>query len=143
MNISKAIKFTGDANCIQSCFRLPVYNKTPSQSKRQRNPSIIVKFWGPSAKQDFFKQYMNTKNLCLTMLGFTTPSRIYVNENLTKKNFNIFCAARQLKDDGKIFRYNTFNGRVFIKLSLDSKQIGVDNKEHLNTLVNSTAAANK
>lgn len=81
----------------------------------------------------YLKHYISKKNLCVTNIGFSAPARIYVNENLTKKNFEIFRLARQLKVDGKIFQYNTFSGRVFIKLAADSQNIGIDSKNQLHS----------
>lgn len=135
MRISQSIKFPGGTDSMQSFFRLPVSNKKPIRTNRLQTPSIIIRFWGTQAKSDFFNLYLNKKNLCVTTLGFSAPSRIYVNENLTKKNFEIFCLARQMKLNGRIFRFNTFNGRVFIKLLAESKLIGVESKEQLNSLV--------
>lgn len=65
---------------------------------------------------------------------------IYINENFTKKNFEIFRLARNLKSDGKVFQYHTANGRVFVKLNPDSQPIGITRKEHLNLLIENPAA---
>lgn len=140
-NICKAIEFNG-INCLQSCFRLPTrnYESSSAKSKRHLIPSIILKFWSSDGKAGFFKQYITKKNLCTTSIGFSAPGRIYINENLTKKNFEIHRMARRLKAESKVFQYNTFSGRVFIKLSSDSNQIGIDSKEHLNSLISSVAA---
>lgn len=88
-DVCKAIDFKG-SNCVQQCFRLPQRNDSTVNSNRRRTPSIILKFWNGEAKADFFKHYIRKKNLCVTNIGFSAPARIYVNENLTKKNFEIF-----------------------------------------------------
>lgn len=135
-SISKVINFSGGVDAIESCFRLPSHN-----NRRRLSPSIIVKFWGGEAKSDFFKQYFVTKKLCSTMLGFSAPSRIYVNENLTKRNFEIFCKARDLKKDGKIVRFNTQRGRVVVKLQGSEKSYFVDSLDQLSSLVINPATA--
>lgn len=90
---------------------------------------------------DFFKCYFNAKKLCTTMMGYSAPSRIYVNENLTKRNFEIFCSARDLKKDGKIVRFSTQRGRVVIKLQDSERSYTIDSLEQLSTLVNRPATA--
>lgn len=62
-------------------------------------------------------------------------SRIYVNENLTKRNFEIFCKASDLKKDGKIVRFNTQRGRVVVKLNGSEKPYTVDSLNQLSSLV--------
>lgn len=142
-NICKAIDFNGK-NCLSTCFRLPTRHSkaavTKSKSKRLQDPPIILKFWSTEAKVDFFKHYIRKKDLCLTSIGFTAPVRIYVNDNLTKKNFELLRMVRQLKANSKIFLYNIFNGRVFIKLSADENQTAVDSKDQLNLIITNHVA---
>lgn len=144
-DICKAIKFSGDANSIETYFRLPLGNVIKATANnRRRTPSIIIRFWGADAKIEFFKRYLNTKNLSTNMIsGLSASARIYVNENLTRKNFGIFRLARQLKSDGKIFRFNSHNGRIFVKVQADSRLIGIDSQDHLNSLISSNAVGNE
>lgn len=140
-DVCKAIDFNGE-NCVQQCFRLPQRNseRSTANSNRRRTPSIILKFWSGEAKTDFFKQYIRKNSLCVTNIGFSAPARIYVNENLTKKNFEIFQLARQVKADGGIYQFNTYSGRVFIKLAADAQHIGIDSKNQLYSLIGNDAA---
>lgn len=134
-SISKAINFSGGPNSIENCFRLPVSNT------RRRSPSsIIVKFWGANAKNDFIKQYFAIKKLCTSMIGFAVPARIYVNENLTKRNFEIFCKCRDLKKDGKIARFNTQRGRVVVRMAGSDNTFTISSMEQILELVNQHAA---
>lgn len=48
--------------------------------------------------------------------------------------------ARKLEADGKIFQYHTSAGRVSVKLNADSRQIGIDSSEQLNSLIEDFAA---
>lgn len=140
-SICEAIGFTGN-NTIQTCFRVPLKSKVATSNKPNRpfSPSIIIKFWSTDAKISFFKSYMDKKSLCVTDIGFSTPARVYINENFTKKNFEIFRMARKLKVDGKIFQYHTSVGRVSVKLNADSRQIGIDSSEQLNSIIEDFAA---
>lgn len=133
--ISKAINYLGGPDSIENCFRLPVSN-----TRRRSSSSIIVKFWGANAKNDFFKQYFATKKLGTSMIGFAAPARIYVNENLTKKNFEIFCKCRDLKKDGKIARFNTQRGRVVVRMVGSDDMFTISSMEQLHSLVSQHAA---
>lgn len=135
-SICRVIQFHGGSEAIETCFRLPIHN-----NRRRSSPSIIVKFWGADGKNDFFKRYFATKKLCTSMIGYSAPSRIYVNENLTKKNFDIFCKARDLKKEGKIIRFNTQRGRVTVKLQGSEKSHTVDSMDKLSLLVSQHATA--
>lgn len=130
------IKFSGGVSSIETSFRLPSNNK-----RRRSTPSIVVKFWGADAKAEFFKQYFAAERLCASMIGYTTASRIYVNENLTKRNFEIFKAARNLKKDGKISRFSTQRGRVFIKFPMSEVIYTVESLDHLHILCQQNATA--
>lgn len=140
-DICKAIDFNG-SNSIESCFRLHgTRSSAPRNSSNRPNfPSILIKFWSSGAKNDFFNAYMSKRNLCVTNIGFTTPSRIYINENLTKRNFEIFRLARKMKSERKIFQYHTYNGRISVKLNAESRQIGIDSKDQLYSLIENSAA---
>lgn len=93
------------------------------------------------AKSDFIKCYFNTKKLCTTILGYSAASRIYVNENLTKRNFEIFCKARGLKKEGKFTRFSTQRGRVVVKLHGSERSYTIESMDQLSSLVASRPAA--
>lgn len=139
-DICKAIEFNG-SNSIESCFRLHVTRQaTRNSSNRPNLPSILIKFWSSGAKSDFFNAYMMKRNLCVTNIGFNTPSRIYINENLTKRNFEIFRLARKMKLERKIFQFHTHNGRISVKLDPESRNIGIDSMDQLYSLIEKSAA---
>lgn len=135
-SVCRAINYNGGVDSIESSFRLPVRRNT-----RNSSPSIIVKFWGSDAKNFFFKQYFSSKELCASKIGFTVPSRIYVNENLTKRNFDIFRKVRELKKDGKIARFNTQRGRVVVKFQDAERMHAIESLDHLGSLLVSSATA--
>lgn len=135
-SICRAINYDGGIDSIETSFRLPIRRAT-----RNSSPSIIVKFWGADVKNHFFKQYFSAKKLCASMIGFAAASRIYVNENLTKMNFDIFCKVRELKKDGKITRFNTQRGRVVVKLQDSERTYAIESLDHLGSLLVSHATA--
>lgn len=132
--ICGVIKFAGGSDSMETFFRLPTHN-----IRRRSSPSIIIKFWGVDAKSDYFKKYFSVKKFCASMIGFAAPSRICINENLTKRNFDILCKARELKKDGKIARFATQRGRVVVKLQGSERSHTIDSLEHLSTLVQQLA----
>lgn len=75
------------------------------------------------------------------MIGFAVASRIYVNENLTKMNFDIFRKVRELKKDGKIAHFNTQRGRVVVKLQDSERTQVIESLDHLGSLLVSHATA--
>lgn len=95
----------------------------------------MVKFWSNDAKVDFFKSYIKLKNFCVTSIGFQVPSRVYVNENLTARNFQIFTLAREMKNEGKIYSYSTVKCRVLIKMTEKAKGVCMNSINHLNEIV--------
>lgn len=135
-SLCRVINYSGGTNAIETCFRLPA-----NRNQRRSSSSIIIKFWGADAKNDFFKQYFTVQRLCASMLGFGAPSRIYINENLTKRNFEIFRKARELKKEGKILRFNTQRGRVVIKLLGSEQMHTIGSLDQLGSLLTQSAAA--
>lgn len=141
--ICESIGFNGK-NTIQECFRVTSkWNNINDSSTKAFSPSIIIKFWSSSAKMGFFKLYIDKKSLCTTNIGFESPARIYVNENYTKKNFEIYRLACQLKAEGRIFQFHSFKGRISVKLNQEARPIGVDSREQLHDLIEDHAAQNQ
>lgn len=128
-SISNVIKFPGGSDSIETCFCLPMQS--------------IVRFWGAEAKSAFFKHFFAAKKLCTSLIGYSATSRIYVNENLTKRNFEIFCMARELKKNGKIVRFTTQRGRVNIKLHGSENSYTIDSLSQLSSLIDTTATVSQ
>lgn len=145
-DICKAIGYDGNNN-IKSQFRLPVRNKRSNSdnSKQNNNQSVMLKFWSLDAKADFFKKYIAKKSLSITDIGFagSTASRIYINENLTTKNFQLLREVRQLKAQKKLFQYNTFSGKIFVKFAPEARLIGIDSLDQLSSFIMENAAAHR
>lgn len=63
-----------------------------------------------------------------------------MNENLTKRNFEIFCKCRDLKKDGKIERFNTQRGRVVVRMVGSDNTFTISSMEQLLALISQHAA---
>ena len=86
-------------------------------SKNKNNDTIIVKCKKTSAKNELFKSMAlfrkQNKTLNLNSIGFNSNAPIYINERLTKYNYQILQAA--LKAKKKIKAAYTFRGFVYVK----------------------------
>lgn len=67
------------------------------------------------------------------MLNFGSNEPFYVNENLTKSNFEIFNAAIKLKKQKVINSAYTLRGVVYVKRRENDKPTSVNNIEELTT----------
>ncbi len=105
-------------------------------SSNNTNPPILVKFALKFDKIAFYNKYFQKKNLNLIDIGYQTPARIYISENLTKQNQQIFGAALQLKKDGAIASVSTHFGAVSVKKTQEGNRITVDNLADLDDLTN-------
>lgn len=97
-----------------------------SSSSSKNNPPIIIKFINSDFSRNFIGYYLKFKTLNLTSIGFSSPSRIFVNENLTKPIRALFLNCVNTK---KTFYfnfkciYNTMIGLVHIKFAGVNKPI--------------------
>lgn len=120
-DISAAINLS-DCPPVLSIFRIP--------SAKSSAP-IIAKFPNAIWRQTFFSAYIRSKNLNLTHLGFKTPTRVYINESLTKRNLVIFSKALLLKKKGLINYVSTHNGLVYVKIVGDSNKTFISDVDTL------------
>lgn len=86
---------------INSIYRLKFKNNNAIA------PTILVKLTSPYEKNYFLKSVSsfrrNNKDLLrLNMLNFESNEPFYVNENLTKSNFEVFNAAIKLKKNKRL-----------------------------------------
>jgi hypothetical protein len=96
--------------------RVRLYRLGRKQPGSKFEPMILLKFTNRFDKMDFFRAYLNNTNLLLSDIGFMPRSRIYISENLTKMNREIFRSAQKLKRDQQIFSAKTISGRVQIRI---------------------------
>lgn len=84
-------------------------------------PTMILRFESTDERYEFYHHYLKFKALNLTHIGFNTPQRIFVNELLTKRNTAILLLVRKLKYSGKISKYYTSRGIIFITRTTDDE----------------------
>lgn len=89
---SKIIKFGSG----QTSSRYNTRNKK-TDSVVASPPPILVKFVAYWRKKDFFDSYLKHGNLNLTDVCFSTTIRVFICENLTRKNYAILMEAKKLK----------------------------------------------
>jgi hypothetical protein len=79
------------------------------------DPPLLFKFLNKIDRTFFYNKYFDHGNLKLSDVGINADQRIYISENLTKFNQQIFARAMRLKKDGKIYSVSTYYGVVSIK----------------------------
>lgn len=78
-------------------------------------PSVIlISFSTIWDKSTFFSKYLQFAKLSQSHIGFNNDARIYMSENLSPKNFNIIRKCGELKREGKISKYFSRDGLVYI-----------------------------
>lgn len=124
--ICDTISFGSNMQSVSSIFRIkPKSDPSSSQQhavnessigKTTSSPPIIVKFINRDFSRQFMTCYLKYKTLNLSNIGFNTASRIYVNENLTKTNRDLFRHCITTKKNLSIIQ-NVFtkDGLVHVK----------------------------
>lgn len=147
-NICDVISFQRGLNAVSSIFRLPVKSSASIVSNSSSGisnvphlvaPPIIVKFLNSDLNRQFISCYLKFNQLNLTHIGFSTPSRIYNNENLTKLNREVFRYCLQLKHRHKTILLNLFtrNGIVHAKFAGLDKFVLIHSKKEIDTYMSS------
>lgn len=96
--------------------------QTKYKHKASIPPVIILTFSNSWDKSNFFFKYIKHKSLNLSELGFSTPARVFIGENLSKHNYEVFRKCISLKKNGQISKCYTKNGLVYIVKGNDNKQ---------------------
>ena len=105
---------------IVNIFKIKNLNKTDENIITDK---YIIKFNNSTIRYDLLKNRKKIKN-----------SDIYLNENLSKENSNIFYNTRTLYRNTKIAGTCTFNGSVYIQIKKNSENIKINSIYHLNSL---------
>lgn len=110
-NISSKLGFAHPPNIFAS--RIPTQDPSRSQ--------IRIKFETPDIMRSFFAAYFKAKLLTQKEIicGSSSTSRIYINEDLTKANYEFLRAANKLKKERKLAFVRIINGYVGVKKSTD------------------------
>ena len=99
---------------------------------------IIVKFFAREKKEKSLKARKSLYQKTTKDLGYQENSSIFVNENLTQINGQLFKDARDmLLKENKLVRYVwTKRGKTYIKVTEDSEAVLIQNKGKLISLKN-------
>lgn len=135
-SICETIKTTVPA--IKSIYRLQNLNN--KKQTFSRDAVIMVKMCSPYDKNFFlkslasFKKHNKDFSFRLRHIGFNSDNKFYINENLTKTNFQIFRAAVRLKKKNRIYSVFTMRGFVYIKKTAEDNAMEIDDIELLYNL---------
>lgn len=99
-----------------------------SQIKIKHSPAVVINFGTSYDRNSFFRQYLHylkngSLNVAQLGIGLSSSARIYVSENLTKKNSFILMKCAALKHIKKIYQYFTKNGLVYLRRSKDDSPV--------------------
>lgn len=120
---------------VSSIFRLQ--NKNNKNRNNSPDAVIIVKLLSPYDKNFFlkslsiYKKVNKIKCLPLSVAGFNSNNPIYINENLSNANYQIFQAAIRLKKSKHIISAYTFRGLVYVKTNNFCEPQCIDRMEAL------------
>lgn len=145
-SICEAISFQCGVRAASSVFRIPVKSKNSNALNSSASgasipkvvaPPIIIKFLNSDLSRQFISCYLKFNKLNLTHVGFGTPTRIYVNENLTKFNRDIFRYCLQLKHRHKSVLLQVFTrfGIVHVKFTALDKPISIQSKKEIDSYI--------
>ena len=94
--------------------------------------NVLVKFHSYHKKKEIFYSKSNLRHI---------PDRIYVNEDLTKYNYKIVRALKEMKQVDQLHSYWTSNGNVYAKKRENSKPLRIHRlsviRDRLTTVVSS------
>lgn len=110
-------------------FAQPLAHSSRRFSSGDKSKSIIsLKFYSQADKMSFFNEYFKS-NRSLILSDVTQKScdktRIYINHDLNKEQYQIHKLALKMKRDGKIHNVKIINGQVSIIRNNNNKQPSV------------------
>jgi hypothetical protein len=88
-------------------------------------PPILVKFSRLSARNALFRSYFQHRNLNLSEIAFMSNTRIYITENMTGHNLEIYKAALKLRHEKKIHSVSTSRRSVMVRFREDDNLVAV------------------
>lgn len=141
-SVCSAIKYNCDPIAsIVHVHRLSSRKIAPSSSSsanlqhsRRVIPPIFIKFSTFENKMLFFSCYLKSR-LNISQIGFMSSARVFINEKLSKKNYEIFKKAKDLKKSGNLFNYHSFRGLVFVRRFELSNTVCVCSLDELSLII--------
>lgn len=99
---------------ISVSHRLP--KKVLSECSRNIRPdAIIINFIRQDVKEKFYCARKNQKNLTAVDFGQQLTDKIFINENLTRKNKKLFNSCPRIKKDKGYKFIWTSSGKVYLR----------------------------
>lgn len=122
--ISKAIKFDHRVNsCLNNIFRI-------NRSTDKASP-IIAQFTSMLYKREFMRNYFKHGQLKLRDIGGDSDKRIFVSDNLTKKNSDILSKALELLKLKHLSKVQTRAGFVYVTYADHTNPIRISRLDEL------------
>ena len=110
---------------------LPSRTVATTQGGNTRLNAIIVKFVRRDVKEKFYHARKNLKNLTASDFGYQSRNKVYINENLTRKNKELFNSTLKIKKE-KGFKYIWTNqGRIYLRKNEASSPVHIKNQSDL------------
>ena len=131
LKVAKKIGVDLAPNEISVSHPLPSRATSTEQGGNTRLNTIIVKFVRRDIKEKFYRARKNLKNLTATDFGHQSSNKIYINENLTRKNKELFNSCLKIKKE-KGYKYIWTNqGKIYLRKNEASPPIYVKNQSDL------------
>ncbi|XP_077864342.1 polycystin-1-like protein 2 [Saccoglossus kowalevskii] len=111
VKVAAAAGVTISPNDIDISHRLP----RRSNSRNHQPTSIIVKFVRRTIRNELYKSKKHLKNRSACNIEFASNNRIYINENLTPTNKQIFFEANQRRNEKRWKFIWTTNGKIYTR----------------------------
>lgn len=109
-----------------------------SQSERSNAGSqpdpILAQFIAPAHRDAFFRAYFKKLPLKYSQIGGSVDSRIYISENLSKWDAEVFKEARALVKAKIIEKAFTMNGATHIRIKATDQPIKINDTKQLQEL---------
>jgi len=111
-------------------------SQASSNSSRFRAPNIIVKFVRRELRDRFYKarKFLRDKTIEDLDLGLHSENKIYISENLTQINKDLFKDSLKVRKDLKYKYIWTFYGRIYLRRDSQSPAVAINKKSDLDIL---------
>lgn len=129
------------AKVIRAELKVNDFTVFRTKSKLQC-PVIIVKFYFPHMRKNFYDQYLQFKNLNLAHLNLNSPNRIYFGEHLTQHDAFLMKQARHHMKTNVFIKVYSSNGVVKVVPAGSSRAINIFSDQQLQVIIRNTQQAN-
>lgn len=80
----------------------------------KRDPLLVVRFGSLGCRSLFFSHYMEKNGLTTQCLGYSNGNRIYISDNLTRRNSLVRNRAVALKREGRLKAFTVRDGLIHV-----------------------------